>query len=957
MLQIAIKVADVWQRLDVDDDSSLTLDYESPLFQKDALPVVHSREISVPATEHNSHILHAPEIYEQDTLSVPSLYTDALIFFDGILLRHCVAQLYPEADTERYTLVFYDKTTYEFGERLLNTFIYDPDTVVAKNDNTSFPTFMLNASSLANNPFRFTPVFFFAAYGDNIPPDLPTYTNIINRYPLLLAGNAAEDTPFIPFFHAVYILQKIFAESGVAISGSILLDDEFNRLLLWNNRVLYEAYPSHPATTVTIKPSSHVPDMNVNDFLSAMNSVFNTVYIPHHTGANIRIFTKDEILAQTDVTDISDQIIARERPRLLYSVDWTRTPYNVQYRYFERTTPNPDGVTLQVFDTIWDYLTAGQLAPAYIRALNVWIGQDTFSRDLLYPIISDDDYEVATLPFTPMPSMPWYPENTVPRMMIDWDSINDPYYKQDNEHTSDLFGFFWRDLQPVIQPGIGTVNIPHGNYHNIDNSGNPFPGTPYSLAFQAPNSVYNYFHHRWGAFVTAQKTVVKTWLVNTEALTDPDLFVRKYRFWTGRTYADALLKSLSVTITPTRILPAEAHFAIISPIPAGCETYTNLQYDNTFTNNITPIIFSGLLISMATSPAGWFRFNNAPGEGRLMLTAPSGYIITAIKIRIAVLGVNVASGHPTKLEHLEVQIGGVQYVLQPSQLSDNFTTYSVTTAPTNYLGSGVIVPTGCVINDQPATLVPFVLTLNGLIAPNIEFIIRKSLLEANGVTAFIDSVTLCPTAGMSYGTGGGNTNNGGGTNNNLPVIVISQTQSVCTAAGLADLTIYFSVTPTQNSIVISAAGQSATLPGTATSHTFTNVQSIGNTVQVVIQSGGQTLIQNVSMPVCNVPICPCLFINVSNTPATIGQCNGTMTFELSSCVLPAVVEIIKQLPGPDLMIYPTFNPAAGCSAPVVTITGGGTNYFVTGISAGSYEIRVTDANGCIDWQGVIVYEI
>jgi len=82
-----------------------------------------------------------------------------------------------------------------------------------------------------------------------------------------------------------------------------------------------------------------------------------------------------------------------------------------------------------------------------------------------------------------------------------------------------------------------------------------------------------------------------------------------------------------------------------------------------------------------------------------------------------------------------------------------------------------------------------------------------------------------------------------------------------------------------------------------------------------------------------------------------------MTFELSSCVLPAVVEIIKQLPGPDLMIYPTFNPAAGCSAPVVTITGGGTNYFVTGISAGSYEIRVTDANGCIDWQGVIVYEI
>ncbi len=945
MLQLMVLVERKWAGIDLDDQSSVTLEYESPLFQDEAFPLVHSYEVSIPATPHNSIVFGAPEIYAQDSFAMPMVYENALIMYDGIVLLAAVCTLYPEATTERYTIVFYQKDAYLMANRNLRSHLYSNPIVQPK---AAYNGYMMatNALALPTSPFYFAPVYAPDIY--ETPPTLPTYLNLLNSYDIGAGTfDPLQDKPVVPFFRVAYLLEKLMFENGITLDGTILADAEYQALLLFNNYVLSEAFGAHPSTTVTITPANHVPNMTVAEFCNAIRVPWNAVFIFSVHGGYCRLMTKDEILGNTTITDISGKIVAIAPPRHIHTVDWTRDPYNIAYEEFEANSKVPDTITPTSFPTLLAYFAALPIEYAYIASMNWNAAQYNFINDAVYPVISDPAFDTIVLPFTPLP-LAHFPAlgAGVPHVKNGWVGIYDPLNMQDAE-LDKVFSFFWRGLQPNDFLPVPAI-IPQGSYHNIGNDGNAYSPTAYSLAFQAGDSVYGYFHYRWAAFKNAQKIVTNQWLVSTEELTDADLFVRKYQLWSGQTYVHALLKSLSVTISRNRMAPAVAAFAIIPAIPAGCQTYHDLIYTNTFTGNITPLTYGGVLIGPTTSapvppyPAGWvnsFRFNNAAGAGALYLTAPTGYAITFIEFEVIALGVTIPAGHPTKLEHLEVWINGAYYVLLPSQLSNNVPTYSVTTVPTNYFGTGIIVPAGAVINDQEADFVPFTLTISGIAAHTFDIKIIKDLGEANGVVCKINTLTICPHEQTPI----------------APIIAIQNISETCTASGLASVTVVFSVTNPTASTVISIGAMSATISGATTTYTFNNVPATGGVEVLTITNGGTIVTQAVTMPNCTVPVCACDIINVSTIPATIGNCDGQFYFELDACTAPSAVTIYKQMPGTDPQIYPVFDPAAGCLAPLVVPFG--TAYFVTGVSAATYLVFVTDDAGCFNSTAIIVIEI
>lgn len=96
---------------------------------------------------------------------------------------------------------------------------------------------------------------------------------------------------WVPFFRIVYVLRKCFEELGYTVTGDILSDTEFAKKTLYNtyaiNSVIvqesilggesYEGRIIHNA--VLIDPRNHVPKMTIVDFLTETGKAFNFQYL------------------------------------------------------------------------------------------------------------------------------------------------------------------------------------------------------------------------------------------------------------------------------------------------------------------------------------------------------------------------------------------------------------------------------------------------------------------------------------------------------------------------------------------------------------------------------------------------------------------------------------------------------------------------------------------------------
>ena len=189
-------------------------------------------------------------------------------------------------------------------------------------------------------------------------------------------------------------------------------------------------------------------------------------------------------------------------------------------------------------------------------------------------------------------------------------------------------------------------------------------------------------------------------------------------------------------------------------------------------------------------------------------------------------------------------------------------------------------------------------------------------------------------------------------------VTITSITSVCTGTNIGSITIQFNVTNQYAPADVSIGSQSIVLPIGVFSHIFTGVQAIGSTIIVGIVSGSASAFQNYLMSYC-AGSCTCDLINVNETDATIGNCDGMINFELSGCTTPVSIKIERLYSGNGyLEIYPNLHPlATGCSFPPPLNLIAPNQYELSQINAGSYLISVIDANGCINSTAKTVNEV
>jgi hypothetical protein len=189
-------------------------------------------------------------------------------------------------------------------------------------------------------------------------------------------------------------------------------------------------------------------------------------------------------------------------------------------------------------------------------------------------------------------------------------------------------------------------------------------------------------------------------------------------------------------------------------------------------------------------------------------------------------------------------------------------------------------------------------------------------------------------------------------------VTITSITSVCTGTNIGSITIQFNVTNQYAPADVSIGSQSIVLPIGVFSHTFTGVQAIGSTIIVGIVSGSASAFQNYLMSDC-AGSCTCDLINVNETDATIGNCDGMINFELSGCTTPVSIKIERLYSGNGyLEIYPNLHPlATGCSFPPPLNLISPNQYELSQINAGSYLISVIDANSCINSTAKTVNEV
>lgn len=134
------------------------------------------------------------------------------------------------------------------------------------------------------------------------------------------------DYKTIPFFRLRFVLENLFKEFGYSIQGTLLNDEDFNKIYLANNYSLERCvHQNHTDYNRSIKPSNHMPDISITDFLIAFCGVFGVCFSFGENIVQINYVQDAPKKQSIDISELSDKEIEATYPdpeKNGYQIDW-----------------------------------------------------------------------------------------------------------------------------------------------------------------------------------------------------------------------------------------------------------------------------------------------------------------------------------------------------------------------------------------------------------------------------------------------------------------------------------------------------------------------------------------------------------------------------------------------------------------------------------------------------------
>lgn len=276
-------------RVDLAANFGLTIEMVNPLFEYTLKSDSYSYPITLPASDKNRRVFgfaHIPESISGFTPLPCSIVCDGVLMVEGeFWVQRADAQNYQGFVIGRY-----------LPDKLLETPLRDidlgGDVVVAYdmasmishgNDMTAYPW--------SGNRYAFFPMRnlrFMEPSGNNgtvniYAPHLDSFTwdQVVSSW----------EFPVVPFPYVMYILGQIAEAAGLVLSGTWAADTEIKQL------VVYNTFNLRNLTNWTINVANHVPDITVQDFIDALQSMFNiAIYVDKVAGK--LVFDKRVLSAQ-----------------------------------------------------------------------------------------------------------------------------------------------------------------------------------------------------------------------------------------------------------------------------------------------------------------------------------------------------------------------------------------------------------------------------------------------------------------------------------------------------------------------------------------------------------------------------------------------------------------------------------------------------------------------------------
>jgi len=576
------------EALDLNPDASITIDEESPVFEKDSIPGGYSLPFTFRISPKNRRILDFPERIEKNgSMSTERSFQ---LFHSGIL-RATGTLTVTDAGTEykAYLKVATGDLTSQIKDLKLKDVDLGGERTWEWKSEYKHPDDDFCLAPMWNTTFfkdaEWETLFASSGYK-------------INAYASgAYLHNTGEVFAICPFPFLSYVLRQIFSTYGFRITENVLLTDpDFRDLVLYSTRDIqsgtltfstetYTAGRGRRGTTnitsevatidrtlTTFNLQNSIPDMLISDFLKSIRNLLNLAYVIR--GDEVRIIKRKDLVRKPTAIDITDQVIGS--PEVL-SVDtngakleWTvdDTDENWGEDYFKKIEDYLEFVkdpldTLDDLETLTPevneirYIKSEDL---YYRFVNFeyetglfryqWV---SWSYNFQNEIIGNgkDVFSSLIAPIYDAYSFLWGQAGVDGYKRVPWAEQPGRFNEELTPAAFTLRLLFYRGM---VQDSLGD-EYPFCIHDNLDRAGTSvLPGKNLTLAFQGDYGIYEQLWKDYLIWWLTRKQV--NWTIK-----DPSIlkFNEKYAI-DGKHY---LLKKRAVNLGANLIEPGECEFYAI----------------------------------------------------------------------------------------------------------------------------------------------------------------------------------------------------------------------------------------------------------------------------------------------------------------------------------------------------------------------------------------------------------
>jgi hypothetical protein len=339
-----IKLVTKGQIVDLFENTRIEINATHPAFAESAIPGLYTFPFTIPNTAKNQIIYNFPERW--DNVNLLNTREPSQLYYNDNLLADGFTFIRP-TKSNPYQISFHatGNNLLPIFENKINTF--DLGGSIALGGTTSLDDIVAHLKTVAladlgEYPYTIFPYINKGLYGDFNPGG---FQGIVNRWgynstlladtftPLYEYNGLVKFSPLVIFPFLQNVLFEIFKENGFSLETNIFDEEEFQRLVFFNNKTLdksFDAFLEEYEVIDTIHLKDHLPEITVADFLKLLKQMFGICFFFDQKSKNVTTRTLNEILSDGNYLDATEftepfkgypETDAPDGLRLLYSFD------------------------------------------------------------------------------------------------------------------------------------------------------------------------------------------------------------------------------------------------------------------------------------------------------------------------------------------------------------------------------------------------------------------------------------------------------------------------------------------------------------------------------------------------------------------------------------------------------------------------------------------------------------